>query len=497
VGAERSVHRDRLAAVMGASIVATAGLLLPAAGAGARTVTGSAPRMSAPVVHRPRANSPIRHVAVIYLENHSFDNILGYWCDQHQGRCPDGGMPSRVRLSDGHVVRPTVDPDTVPLVNHNVPAQLAAMNIVGGVPRMNGWQNIPSVKRARDSSCNAASGYQCISGYMPRQIPNLARLATSFAISDNTFSMGNSPSWGGHLYPVLASQDGFLGSIPQPKGAGPGWGCNSNKTTEWISPTGKKKSVPSCVPDFALNPRRYPFGGAFRATPVQWERSILDRLDAAGLSWRIYDGGGSNHPATDGWAICPSLADCWDTSQRHDMSGFTQFDRDAAHGTLPSFSVIIPGNVDGKYSEHNDLSMTAGDNKLGQLMTSIMNSPNWSSTAVFITYDDCGCFYDQGIPRRNPDGTWQGPRSPLVIVSPYARHSYTDTTHTTFAGILAFVEHNFRLAPLGPNDGDAYDFSNTFNYRQAPRRPVRMVIRPLPPSAKRIRITQAMLDDPT
>ena len=129
-------------------------------------------------------------------------------------------------------------------------------------------------------------------------------------------------------------------------------------------------------------------------------------------------------------------------------------------------------------------------------MTSIMNSPNWSSTAVFITYDDCGCFYDQGIPRRNPDGTWQGPRSPLVIVSPYARPGYTDTTHTTFAGLLAFVEHNFGLTPLGPNDRDAYDFSNTFNYRQAPRRPVRMVIRPLPPSAKRIRITRAMLDDP-
>ncbi|HEY2488496.1 MAG TPA: hypothetical protein VGI37_03250, partial [Streptosporangiaceae bacterium] len=69
-------------------------------------------------------------------------------------------MPSRVRLSDGRVVRPTVDPDTVPLVNHNVPAQLAAMNIVDGVPRMNGWQNIPTVKSARDSSCNAASGYQ-------------------------------------------------------------------------------------------------------------------------------------------------------------------------------------------------------------------------------------------------------------------------------------------------------------------------------------------------
>jgi phospholipase C len=497
VGAQRSLRRYRLAAVMGASLAAIAGLLLPAAGAGARTVTVPPTRMPAPVAARPHAGGPIRHVVVIYLENHSFDNVLGYWCDEHQGRCPDGGMPASVRLSDGAVVSPTVDPDTVPLVNHNVPAQLAAMNIVNGVPRMNGWQNIRTVRRSPDSGCDAASGYQCISGYKPRQIPNLAKLATDFAVSDNTFSMGNSPSWGGHLYPVLASQDGFLGEIPQPKGAGPGWGCNSNKSTAWISPTGKRQWVPSCVPDFALNPKRYPFGGAYRATPVRWEPSILDRLDAAGLSWRIYDGSGSNHPATDGWAICPSLAECWDTSQRQNMSGFTQFDKDAAGGTLPSFSVIIPGNVDGKYSEHNNLSMTAGDDKLGQLVSAIMHSPNWSSTAVFITYDDCGCFYDQGVPMRNPDGTWQGPRTPLVIVSPYARPSYTDTTHTTFAGILAFVEHTFGLTPLGPNDRDAYDFSHTFNYGQARLAPVRMVNRPLPPSAKRIRITKAMLDDPT
>jgi phospholipase C len=495
MGARRSPRRYHLAAVIGASIAAVAGLLLPAAGAGARATT-SAPRAPVPVVHRSSVNGPIRHVVVVYLENHSFDNVLGYWCDQYQGRCPDGGMPSRVRLSDGIAVRPTVDPDTVPLVNHTVASQLAAMNIVNGVPRMNGWQNIRSVKPSRDSSCDAASGYQCISGYKPRQIPNLMRLASDFAISDNTFSMGNSPSWGGHLYAVLASQDGFLGNIPQPKGAGPGWGCNSNKTTPWLSPTGAKKWIPSCVPDYALNPMQYPYGGAFKATPARWERSILDRLDAAGLSWKIYDGGNAQ-PASDGWAICPSLADCWYTSQKRNMSGFSQFSAAAVNGTLPNFSVIIPGNVDARYSEHNNLSMAAGDNWLGGLVTKIMHSPNWLSTAVFLTYDDCGCFYDQAIPRRNPDGTWQGPRSPLVIISPYARPSYTDTTHTTFAGILAYVEHNFGLAPLGPNDRNAYDFSHAFNYSQAPLRPVRMATRPLPASAKRIRITRAMRNDPT
>src|SRR5215470_19176328 len=85
--------------------------------------------------------APIRHVVVIYLENHSFDNVLGYWCDDHPGRCPDGGMPASVTLSNGATVTPHIMPDTVPSVNHNVASQLAAMNIVGGGPRMNGWEN--------------------------------------------------------------------------------------------------------------------------------------------------------------------------------------------------------------------------------------------------------------------------------------------------------------------------------------------------------------------
>ena len=74
---------------------------------------------------------------------------------------------------------------------------------------------------------------------------------------------------------------------------------------------------------------------------------------------------------------------------------------------------------------------------------------------------------------------------------------YTDTTQTTFSGILAYTENNFGLAPLGANDAQAYDFSNAFDYSQAPLRPVRMVKRPLPPSAKRIRITPAEANNPS
>jgi hypothetical protein len=92
--------------------------------------------------------------------------------------------------------------------------------------------------------------------------------------------------------------------------------------------------------------------------------------------------------------------------------------------------------------------MTACDNWIGQLVSAVENGPEWRSTAMF-------------------------------------------------AGILAFTEHTFGLAPLGPNDSQGYDFRNAFNYAQAPRRPVPMVVRRLPWSARHIRVTPAMLHDAT
>src|SRR5215469_12264937 len=104
------------------------------------------------------ASRPIRHVVVIYLENHSFDNVLGYWCDVHRARCPDGGMPARVKLSNGAVVKPTVDPDTIPNITHNGQAQVIAMD--NG--KMDGWNKIPPF--FIQIGCGARWSYACISG---------------------------------------------------------------------------------------------------------------------------------------------------------------------------------------------------------------------------------------------------------------------------------------------------------------------------------------------
>jgi phospholipase C len=438
-------------------------------GAGALAVTAVATSS----VARPAAvraqPSPIQHIVVLYLENHTFDNLLGYWCDDNPGRCPVGGMPSSVRLSNGAVVTPDVMPDVVPTVNHSVSSQQKAID--GG--RMDGWQSI--------SGCGASSHYACVGGYEPFQMPNLIRLVDQFAISDDTFSMADSPSFGGHLYAAMGNLDGFTGDIPKKAPGvkpGPGWGCNSNRITLWApSVHSHLRYVPSCVPDPAVTTG---FGGAFERTPVSYAPSIMDRLDAARLSWHIYGQPMPNSGNGYNWDICPSLAECLDTSQSSDNVPSAQFVGDAETGNLPAFSIITPGGANVPDSEHNGFSITAGDDWVGSVASAIMDGPDWNSTALFITWDDCGCFFDQVTPGVNPDGTAQGPRVPLVIVSPFARQGFTDNIPATFASILAFTEQNFGLQPLSENDARAYPFTNAFDFGQRPLRAVHMVSRPVP-----------------
>jgi phospholipase C len=446
-------------------------------GSGAEPVTVTAPGGAA---NGQFIYTPIRHVVVLYLENHSFDSSLGYWCGDSPGRCPAGGMPASVTLSNGAVVTPSVDPDVVPQVDHGVASQQAAIN--GGA--MNGWQNI------QGGQCNAKHHYRCISGYEPSQEPNLSALATQFAISDRFFSQMDDWSWVAHIYAVAASGDGFtaLDKMTQVLPSGAGWGCDSGKTNTW-GPAAIQ--VPSCVPDPSLTYQGAPLpnGGAFEPTPVPYVPTIMDELSAAGLTWKIYGAGCTNETvagdglktcmsAPDGyhWAICPTVAEC--LYSRGNDAPNAQFFSDAKAGTLPSFSIVTPGNA--ADSEHNGFSMTTGDDWLGTVARAIMRSPDWSSSALFITWDDCGCFYDQVPPGINPDGTQRGPRVPLVIVSPWAKPAFTDDTTATFASILAFTENTFGITPLTVNDAQAYDLSGAFDYSQRPVRPVQMVTRPQP-----------------
>jgi phospholipase C len=131
-------------------------------------------------------------------------------------------------------------------------------------------------------------------------------------------------------------------------------------------------------------------------------------------------------------------------------------------------------------SQHNQISMMAGDDWIGQLVSAAMSAPTWDSTAIFITYDDCGCFYDHVTPPPN-----MGIRSPMVIVSPYAKPGFTDSTVASYASMLTFIEHNFGLDPLSRADADAYDYADSFNLAQEPLPPIELSNHPVPRSSLR------------
>ena len=258
---------------------------------------------------------------------------------------------------------------------------------------------------------------------------------------------------------------------------GKGWGCDSNNDTLWKVPgIGERIKEPSCIPDYALDPVQYPYGGAYRATDVSYVPTIMDRLNAAGLSWKLYTGLGKPGSGSS-WAICPTFAECLYTSQRQNMVTAKAIIADATDGALPNFSVVTPTAAN---SQHNEDLMDNGDNWLGRVIAAIQDGPQWANTAVFITYDDCGCFYDHVSP---PKGL--GIRVPMVIVSPYAKPGFTDSNVASFSSMLAFTEHVFGLSPLTGRDAAAYEFSDAFDFGQAHTAETKLAQHPLDRAERR------------
>jgi phospholipase C len=429
---------------------------------------------------------PVSHVVVIFQENHSFNDVLGKICaDVASGVIVRDGLNmgcdgvTTGQLADGSTIALTPEPDVVPPVTHSVAGQTTA--IAGGL--MNGYSKI--------QGCESFNNYACYTQYFPPEdqanssITNETQLAKSYAVADRTFELTAAPSWVGHMAIAAASLDGFVGTNPEfhPMPGltqGNGAGCDSNQVAQWGPPPGQY--VPSCVPDFDLDPVLYPYGGAFQATPVQHIPAIFDELETASLPWRIYGGTGPIVPGNPVggyiWAICPTFAQCLYTDEVNSFVPNSEIFTDAANGTLPAYSIVTP---EAEYSQHNNDSMIAGDDWIGSIITALQNGPDWNSTAVFITWDDCGCFYDHVNPLQYSP-TW-GIRVPVIIAGPYVKAGFTDSNPTSFAGILAYVEHTFGLPAMNADDAAAYDFADTFDYSQTPLAPVTMIREQVPKSS--------------
>jgi phospholipase C len=385
---------------------------------------------------------PIEHVVVILQENHSFDNVLGLLCIQdHRRKCNAASSGKNER---GETIPLSKASDKVVAVAHSQQAQLAAMD--NG--KMDGWENV-----------EGCAENQCYTAYEPSQIRALAALARSGAISDAFFSRDIVPSWGGHLDFFAQTLDGFVGNNPSHLSTAPpegfGWGCDSNLDAAWIEPgTNKVVKEPSCIPNKNGE-------GPYRASPVPYVPTVADRLEEAGRTWGIYGAVNTEENAQQGpykWAICPTFAECLYGPQKNDMHEASQFFTDAKEGKLPNFAILTPtAGVTGATSQHNGTSMLVGDNFIGEEVSAVEHGPDAATTTIFIYYDDCGCFYDHVTP---PPGL--GIRSPLVIVSPYAKPRYTDHNVATNSSILAYMEAVLHVKPVDEQDATAYNFRKSF-----------------------------------
>jgi phospholipase C len=413
-----------------------------------------------------RPESPIKHVVVLFQENHSFDDVLGKFCVERH-RC-DGAV--RGELHDGTVIRLRHAPDIVWHIRHTPSMMRTA--IAGG--KMNGFDLL--------KHCGADVNYACYEQYNPSDIPNLTTLANAFVVSDATFQSSLSGSWTSHLELVTSTLDGFAGYNPVHSKSGhepgPGWGCDSFLDAKWSPPAGrplrKNQFVPACIPNKLGK-------GPYRPSPVQYVPTILDGLDQAGASWKLYGGNGPKHTSYGAgyfWQICPTFYECLSSPQADNWVRMSSILSDATHGRLPKVSLVTPTL---QVSQHNDASMRRGDDWIGQVVSAIENGPDWNSTAIFITYDECGCFYDH-VPPPEPG---RGIRVPMVIISPYAKPRFTDSHPASFNSILAFIEHTFGVPPMNSQDRRAYDYAHSFDYRQTPTRPVRLVRVRIPPWEER------------
>jgi phospholipase C len=232
-------------------------------------------------------------------------------------------------------------------------------------------------------------------------------------------------------------------------------------------------------------------------------------LHAHGVSWRYYVMKGRQPDcADDGAVLCipskqsartpgiwnplPYFTTVRQDHQLRDVAPLRSFFEAAREGKLPSVAWIAPSD---RVSEHPPSLVSAGQAYVTRLVNAVMRSPDWSSTAIFLAWDDWGGFYDHVDPPK-VDGAGYGLRVPGIVISPYARRGYIDHQTLSFDAYAKFIEDDFlggqRLDPRTDGRPDPRpdvretlpilgNLANDFDFSQKPRKP--LLLRPYPRAA--------------
>jgi phospholipase C len=214
--------------------------------------------------------------------------------------------------------------------------------------------------------------------------------------------------------------------------------------------------------------------------------TLTDLLDAANVSWRYYapsagsiwTGPNAIQHMCGPNATPPNATACvgsdWTGTSPKVVLNQTQSNpqilTDIANNQLPQVSWVIP---DGDDSDHASSNNGCGPSWVTSIVNAIGSSKYWSNTAIVITWDDWGGWYDHVAPTVINNGTsWgsgyvYGFRVPMIVISPYAKPAYISHVAHDFGSILKFVESTFSLPSLGYADAPADNLADFFNPSQA------------------------------
>lgn len=357
------------------------------------------------------AASPIKHVVVIMMENHTFDNYFGRYPGANGVTLPQAPNPF---YKD---------------INHNSAPLLGAMD--------NGKMDEFPVQGQVQ--------------YTQQDIPNYWSYAQNFGLSDNFYTSVTGSSSPNHMMLVAAQTGGLYTSISQGYSTFRTGGCNTTQNT-------LAQSASAAT------------GDQYWSRPCYNINSVPQLLTNAGISWRYYC-------STPYWNS-PSMIQAT-AGSKNIIYKQGQFVKDVAAGKLASVSWIIPPTS--SVSDHPPYLVEDGQNFVTAQVNAIMNSSYWASTAIFVTWDDWGGQYDHVTPPQ-VDHVGLGPRTPLLVISPYARPGYISHVQGEFSSLDKFVEETFGLPSLNQRDALSVtsDLSDFFDYDQQPLAPLILKSLPVP-----------------
>jgi phospholipase C len=356
----------------------------------------------------PTANSlPIKHVIVLVQENHTFDNYFGTYPGAN-GITNYSALPSTP--GGPPVNKPFLLPDTPLTKNLNNSWASAHQAYANGT--MDGF--------VEAQGSNVTMGY-----YDYHSIPYYWDYASQFVLMDNFFTSVMAASLPNHLY-IIAGQSGGLTS--DERYGSLNFNSSTIKNGEFEFPT------------------------------------IINELEASNVSWKYYAGYHDEFTNWNGLPDFPSISG--NQTLFSNVVETTQFVTDLQSGNLPSVSWVMPEGDE--VSEEPPANVTSGESAVVNEINAVMSSQYWNSTAIFLTWDDWGGWYDH-VPPPQVDGYGYGFRVPCIVISPYARHGFIDNTQGDFTSILKFIETVFGLSPMTSRDAqadnlmEAFDFSHVSN----------------------------------